>query len=159
MTTLAELNSIGKAEAGELFRSCCGATKWVKSMVARRPFDTVDDVLASADEAWDECGPGDWLEAFSHHPRIGARVGGKEAAEQAGAQSASSNVRAELEEVNRAYEERFGHIYIVCATGKSAEAMLEIAKSRLANDPEREMRIAAGEQRRITQLRLRKLLE
>ena len=127
-------------------------------MVARRPFDTVADVLASADEAWDECGPTDFLEAFSHHPRIGEKVEGKEAAEQAGAIEAGDRIRDELAKANQRYEEKFGHIYIVCATGKSAEEMLAIAKSRYGNSPDREMRIAAEEQRKITQLRLRKLL-
>jgi OHCU decarboxylase len=126
--------------------------------MARRPFGSSDEVLAVADEMWDQCGPADWHEAFSRHPRIGATVSGKEAAEQAGAQSASSSTKVELARVNRSYEEKFGHIYIVCATGKSADEMLSIAKSRLGNDPHDELRIAAEEQRKIMQLRLRKLL-
>jgi 2-oxo-4-hydroxy-4-carboxy-5-ureidoimidazoline decarboxylase len=127
-------------------------------MVSRRPFESKEDLFKSADDAWDQCGPEDWHEAFAHHPRIGANVSGREATEQAGAQSASLSVKDELARVNREYEERFGHIYIVCATGKSAEEMLSIANQRLANDPESELRIAADEQRKIMQLRLRKLL-
>jgi 2-oxo-4-hydroxy-4-carboxy-5-ureidoimidazoline decarboxylase len=127
-------------------------------MIARRPFDSIDGLLRQANEAWNECGPADWHEAFSHHPRIGARVSGREAAEQAGAQSAPSSIKDELERVNHAYEERFGHIYIVCAAGKSADELLSIAKSRLDNSPDDELRIAAGEQRKIMQLRLRNLL-
>ena len=127
-------------------------------MVNRRPYNSKDDVFAAADSAWRECGPEDYQEAFSHHPRIGAQVTGKEAAEQAGAQSASSSTKAELADVNRAYEEKFGHIYIVCATGKSAEEMLSIARARLHNAPDAELKTAAEEQRKIMQLRLRKLL-
>jgi OHCU decarboxylase len=126
-------------------------------MVARRPFDSREDVFAAADAAWSECGPADFQEAFSHHPRIGAQVKGREAAEQAGALYASSSTREELAHVNREYEERFGHIYIVCATGKSAEEMLSIARKRLDNDPDKELQTAAEEQRKIMQLRLRKL--
>ena len=127
-------------------------------MVSRRPFGSKEDLFAAADVAWSECGPADFHEAFAHHPRIGAHVTGKEAAEQAGAQSASSSTKAELADVNRAYEEKFGHIYIVCATGKSAEEMLSIARARLHNAPDVELKTAADEQRKIMQLRLRKLL-
>ena len=130
----------------------------MQSMVTRRPFNSREDVFTAADSAWSECGPEDYQEAFSHHPRIGAQVKGKEAAEQAGAQSASSSMKAELDHVNRAYEEKFGHIYIVCATGKSAEEMLSIARERLHNAPDVELHTAAEEQRKIMQLRLRKLL-
>lgn len=156
--TLDELNSLSRAEAMEAFRGCCGATVWARGMATRRPFRSEADLLSAADEVWSETGPGDWLEAFSYHPRIGSRVSGREAAEQASAQSAEDRVKAELAEVNRRYEERFGHIYIVCATGKSAEEMLALAKQRMVNTPDRELRIAAEEQRKITQLRLRKLL-
>jgi 2-oxo-4-hydroxy-4-carboxy-5-ureidoimidazoline decarboxylase len=114
--------------------------------------------MSAANDAWNECNKWDWREAFSHHPRIGANVEGREAAEQAGAQAATSSVRANLAWINRAYEERFGHIYIVCASGKTAEEMLSIAIERLDNDPDTELRIAAEEQRKIMQLRLRKLL-
>jgi len=127
-------------------------------MVEQRPFDSSDDLFRAAEQAWSQCGPLDWEEAFSHHPRIGADVRGREASEQAGALSASSSVKEELARVNSLYEEKFGHIYIVCATGKSAEEMLANATQRLANDHETELRIAAEEQRKIMQLRLRKLL-
>lgn len=127
-------------------------------MLAQRPFGSADDLYSAAYNAWSQCGPEDWHEAFSHHPRIGARVSGKEAQEQAGAQSASLSVKDQLADVNRRYEEKFGHIYIVCATGKTAEEMLAMARARLGNDAETELRIAAEEQRKIMQLRLRKLL-
>ena len=126
-------------------------------MIARRPFASEESLIAGANEAWDEAGPDDWREAFSHHPRIGDQVSGKEAAEQAGAQSASTSVKDKLADINRAYEIKFGHIYIVCASGKSAEEMLEMAQDRLHNDAATELRIAAEEQRKIMELRLRKL--
>jgi 2-oxo-4-hydroxy-4-carboxy-5-ureidoimidazoline decarboxylase len=112
----------------------------------------------AADECWNELGPEDWLEAFSHHPRIGDRVSGVEAREQAGAQSAAQSIKEQLTLVNREYEKRFQHIYIVCATGKTAEQMLSIARSRLSNDPDTELKVAAEEQRKIMHLRLEKIL-
>jgi OHCU decarboxylase len=126
-------------------------------MIARRPFASEESLIADANEAWDETGPDDWHEAFSHHPKIGDKVSGKEAAEQAGAQSAAKSVKEELADINREYEKKFGHIYIVCASGKSAEEMLQIAQERMHNNPSTELRIAAEEQRKIMELRLRKL--
>ena len=118
-----------------------------------------DSSINAGNECWETLGPQDWLEAFSHHPRIGDKVGGREASEQARAQSADNFIKVQLARVNGEYEKKFGHIYIVCATGKTAEEMLDIAKSRLHNDPDSELRIAAEEQRKIMNLRLEKLLE
>jgi 2-oxo-4-hydroxy-4-carboxy-5-ureidoimidazoline decarboxylase len=154
------------AQAAEILGSCCGSSRWVKEMVRRRPFGSVADVLASADEAWDSTRDDDWREAFSHHPRIGeqqpaatqsSRAADWSANEQGSVQSATDTVLSELSRINREYEERFGHIYIVCATEKSPEEMLAIAKKRLSNAPEKEIRVAAEEQRKITQVRLRRL--
>lgn len=129
-------------------------------MVERRPFRSREAVFAAADEIWKSLDQSDWLEAFAHHPRIGERTNDSVAArEQSGIRSADKLVREELEQVNRDYEHKFGYIYIVCATGKSAEDMLAIARSRLNNDPSTEIAVAAEEQRKITQLRLAKLLE
>jgi OHCU decarboxylase len=164
---VAELDELPAARAAELLRSCCGAARWVAAMVARRPFHTVDAALDEAEDVWWSLGPDDWLEAFAHHPRIGERLGAElqdargaawSAGEQSGADHAAADVQSALAEANRAYERRFGHIYIVCATGRSAEEMLAIAQARLANDAETELRIAAGEQAKITRLRLQKLL-
>ena len=156
--TLAELNALTPDRAAEALRACCGASRWVSAMVARRPFTSVDDVFAAADSEWKRMGPDDWHEAFSHHPRIGERAAGWAAGEQASVATAGSTVQEQLGDVNRAYEQKFGHIYIVCATGKSADELLSIARARLSNPPSAELRIAADEQRKITQLRLRKLL-
>ncbi len=161
-----ELDSMPAEEAADVLRSCCGSSGWVKEMVRRRPFGSVADVLASADEAWDFASDEDWHEAFSHHPRIGdrqpaaaqsSRAADWSAGEQSAVTSATETVQLELAQVNRRYEDRFGHIYIVCATGKSPEEMLALARKRLSNDPEKEIRVAAEEQRKITQLRLTKL--
>ena len=143
--------------AGALLRSCCGSDRWVESMLSQRPFASEESLVDDANFAWSQMGPADWHEAFSHHPRIGAKVSGNEASEQAGAQNAASSVKDRLAEVNRAYEQKFGHIYIVSATGKSAEEMLAIAQGRIHNDPSTELRVAAEEQRKIMELRLRKL--
>ena len=136
-------------------------------MVARRPFASIEAVLVAADEVWAGTGADDWREAFSHHPRIGerhtaasqdARTAAWSSAEQSAAAVAEDATREELARMNRAYEAKFGHIYIVCATGKTADELLAIARRRLQHEPADELRIAAGEQHQITRLRLRKLL-
>jgi OHCU decarboxylase len=136
-------------------------------MASRRPFGSVPALLAAADEVWWSLDAEDWHEAFRAHPRIGetkaqarqtARASAWSAQEQSGAARADDGVTAALAEGNRAYEARFGHIYIVCATGKTAPEMLDILRARLAHDAETELRVAAGEQAKITRLRLEKLL-
>lgn len=153
-------------EAAPLLESCCGAQGWVQGMLARRPFGTLQRVLDDADDVWWSLGPNDWLEAFDHHPRIGERTAvaaQSETArvwsgdEQRGASDATADARQALAEGNREYERRFGHIYLVCATGKSAGEMLALLRERLHNDAATELRVAAGEQAKITRLRLEKL--
>jgi OHCU decarboxylase len=129
-------------------------------MVSRRPFGSRQAVLAAADEIWTSLGSAGWRNAFAQHPRIGEQPGSSQAAhEQSGMSRATGDVKRALADANRDYEQRFGYIYIVCATGKSADEMLQIAQSRLRNDADTELRLAAEEQRKITQLRLQKLLE
>jgi OHCU decarboxylase len=137
-------------------------------MVALRPFGNEAALLRAADAAWNGLGPEDWLEAFRAHPRIGEqrseaprteRERGWSEGEQAGAGAADDGVRAELAEGNRVYEARFGHIFIVCASGMTGEEMLATLRARLENPPDVELRVAAEEQRKITRLRLQKLLE
>ena len=153
-------------EAAQLLESCCGSHAWVQGMLARRPFGTLGRVLDVADEVWWSLGPADWQEAFDHHPRIGERSSAAtqtdtarawSAGEQLGASAASADTRQALTDANREYERRFGHIYLVSASGKSAEQMLAILRSRLSNDAATELRVAAGEQAKITRLRLEKL--
>ena len=167
MTTVAELDAIPAAAAAELLRACCGATRWVEGMVARRPFGNEGTLYTAADDLWWSLGKADWLEAFSHHPRIGesrAAAAQSERArdwsggEQGGMTGAAHDLREELAAANAAYDERFGYICIICATGKSAVELLEITRGRLANSPGVELRIAAEEQRKITRLRLEKLV-
>jgi hydroxyisourate hydrolase len=171
--TLAELNGLGDAAAVSELLRCCGSTRWAHEMAGARPFASVDAMTAAADTISAGLDRADWLEAFSAHPQIGSSGSGRSsgssgssassgdwsAAEQAGAASASSDVLARLSEANREYEARFGYIFIVCATGKSAQEMLRLLEGRLDNDPLIEIRIAANEQRKITHLRIAKLLE
>lgn len=155
---LENLNVLPNSDAEHILRSCCGSSRWVESMMARRPFASHDMLHAAANDSWNACGEQDWLEAFAHHPRIGDRsAAGAASLEQSGMQSASSSVQQEIAVLNSAYEERFGHIYIVCATGKSAEELRDIMRHRIDNDPQTEIRNAAEEQRKIMHLRLEKL--
>ena len=156
--TLDELNILSDDEAYDAFRAVCGSSRWVDSMVTARPFRSEDELFEVADAMWRKTDAADWHEAFSHHPRIGERSTGWSAGEQSSLSSADDAARAELAEVNRMYEERFGHIYIVCASGKSVDEMLAIAKERMSNDAATELQAAADEQGKIMQLRLRKLL-
>lgn len=155
-------------QARGMLAECCGSSKWVNEMTSKRPYRKYENAFKAADNVADELEPKDWLEAFAHHPRIGEKASdaslgepGAEwaAEEQSGVVGAGSEVKAALMGANQEYEQRFGYIYIVCATGKSAEEMLELARKRLENDPVEELRVAAAEQRRITRLRLEKLLE
>lgn len=132
-----------------------------------RPYRNAEQLLGAADRTWFNLTPGDWLEAFSQHPRIGdtealrARFAGARewaAGEQAGAIGASEEVLAALAEGNKAYETRFGYIFIVCATGKSAAEMLALLHERMNHDREGELLAAAQEQAKITRIRLEKLL-
>jgi OHCU decarboxylase len=166
--SVAELDAMSKPQASKLLVECCGASRWVSAMLARRPFRTRATVLSAADKIWRSLDPKDWLEAFSNHPRIGERKSAVPlsergstwaAGEQSGVERADDEVRAALAAANREYEQRFGYIYIVFATGKSAEEMLALARKRLRNDPEVELHTAAEEQRKITRLRLDKLLD
>jgi OHCU decarboxylase len=129
-------------------------------MVARRPFYGESDLLDAADEIWWGLTETDWREAFASHPLIGEvrPCGGSSQQEQIGMQASSPPTRAALARLNRAYLEKFGYIYIVCATGKPGDEMLAILEPRLPNHPAAEIRIAAEEQSKITRLRLSKML-
>jgi len=163
--TLAEFNTLPSAKAESLLMDCCGSARWAASVAARRPYADTGALHKSADSIWWNLERADWLEAFSHHPQIGDKPAtGSESArqwaagEQAGARTATDDLKERLARANRAYFEKFGYIYIVCATGKSAEAMLAILNQRLQNDPPSELSIAAEQQRLITRIRMDKLL-
>lgn len=163
--TLDELNGLDKPALRKALGDCCGSRAWVEKMMAVFPVMSVHDLLHAASKAWHACGEEDWKEAFRHHPRIGdldtlkkKYAGTSATMEQAGALEASLTVLEALAEGNRVYEERFGYIFIVCATGKPAEGMLRLLRDRLGNGPKKEILIAMGEQEKITRLRLEKLL-
>jgi 2-oxo-4-hydroxy-4-carboxy-5-ureidoimidazoline decarboxylase len=163
---VAALNALPPADARAALLRCCGSRRWADALLARRPFAAAADLLAAAGAIWAGLAPADWLEAFAAHPRIGDLDGLKKkyaatadwsANEQAGVAGAADDVLRELAEGNRRYEERFGHIFIVCATGKTAAEMLHLLRQRLPNAPADELQIAAAEQMKITRLRLEKL--
>jgi 2-oxo-4-hydroxy-4-carboxy-5-ureidoimidazoline decarboxylase len=158
--TLKELNDLARDAAERELARCCGSTRWAAAMAARRPFGDAGQLQRAAEEIWWSLDGADWLEAFSHHPRIGERGAGAGWAkdEQAGVAGAAAAVLESLAERNHEYERRFGHVFLICATGKRADDMLANLEQRIANDPATELRIAAGEQAKITQLRLDKLL-
>jgi 2-oxo-4-hydroxy-4-carboxy-5-ureidoimidazoline decarboxylase len=147
---------------------CCGSRSWADGMTGRRPLPDEERLLAVSDKVWSSLAEADWREAFRSHPRIGETKASKVASQQSSAWSrqeqrkvadggGSANVA--LVEGNREYEQKFGQIFIVCATGKGPEEILTILRRRLENDPTTELREAAEQQRQITQLRLRKWLQ
>lgn len=156
--TLAELNVLPRDAAERELARCCGSTRWVAAILARRPFTDAEQLYRTADEIWWSLDGGDWLEAFSNHPRIGARVAGWSKDEQSGIRDASNDTITALADRNRDYERRFGHVFLICATGKGADEMLAQLEQRMDNDPATELRIAAAEQAKITRLRLERLI-
>ncbi|MEX1133424.1 MAG: allantoicase [Acidimicrobiia bacterium] len=155
---MAYLNSLTESAARRFFRTACASGSWVESMLAQRPFAGPEDIHTGAETAFDLLEEADWMEAFSGHPRIGEPGDGAANREQAGVQEAAAKTLAAITEVNRQYEERFGFTYIVYASGKTAEEMLAIAKSRLGSAREHEIEVASREQRSITTTRLRRML-
>src|SRR5262245_4777672 len=118
---LVDLNALPREEAVALLRRCCGSTRWSERMAAARPFTSVEQMAARGDEIWASLDGDDWREAFAAHPKIGDRPSSSWAAqEQAGAQTASADVRERLARGNQRYQDRFGHTFIVCATGRTA---------------------------------------
>jgi 2-oxo-4-hydroxy-4-carboxy-5-ureidoimidazoline decarboxylase len=157
------LDRAGPDAARALLGTCCGAPGWIERMLARRPFGSQQALLSAGREEWLALGPNDWREAFAHHPKIGdidtlkrkfAATRYLSEREQQGVASASDEVLRALADANRAYEARFGYIFIVCATGKTADEMLGLLRQRITNPPDVEIHIAAEEQARITALRL-----
>ena len=162
---LEEFNALPAVRAEQTLLDCCGSTRWAARMAAQGPFMDLNDLRETADSIWRDLEPADWLEAFGRHPQIGERAAaGSESSrrwaegEQAGMRVVAESVKAKLAQANQAYREKFGYIFIVCATGKSAEEMLALLEQRLQNDSADELNIAAEQQRLITRLRLEKLL-
>jgi OHCU decarboxylase len=167
-TDLEQLSLLSAKEAESEFLKCCGSRRWARQMASARHFASFNELSEMADRVWWSLEPRDWLEAFHSHPKIGEKkaeaLTSDEAkrwseAEQSGVSNAAAQTMQALAELNQKYEDKFGYIFIVCASGKSSEEMLAILRSRLENDPHEELRIAAAEQAKITELRLKKLVE
>ena len=160
--TVDGFNSLPADEAHRILLGCCASPAWARSLTEGRPYRSVDEILAAADNALDKIDDGDLDAALAGHPRIGERpagdAGGFSGREQAGVATASAETRAALAEGNRAYEARFGWVYLVCATGRSGDELLAMLRERLANDPATERRVVRGELRKINRLRLEALV-
>jgi len=138
---------------------CCGCARWVDRFLAARPFHNQTALLTAADSAWWALDPSDWIEAFRAHPRIGEKnLSALSSQEQSGLNSAPHYVLDQLAARNLEYERRFGWIFLICATGQSAQAMLQALTARLDNSPDQELQVAAAEHAKIIRLRLIKLL-
>ena len=165
--TLHQLNILPNEQLEEELFKCCGSTAWVNKMLPFFPAEDLIEILEDAEEQWYQCSEEDWLEAFTHHPKIGdveslkkkfASTATWASGEQSGAAAASQQTLEALAKCNDEYEQKFGYIFIVCATGKSAAEMLQLLQQRLPNNPSEEIKIAADEQNKITKLRIEKLL-
>ncbi|HKX30740.1 MAG TPA: 2-oxo-4-hydroxy-4-carboxy-5-ureidoimidazoline decarboxylase [Blastocatellia bacterium] len=167
-TGIQRLNAASREEAFADLLACCGSIKWAQRMTDLRPYADWASIREAAERLWWELRPDDWLEAFASHPKIGERQAERNrstqsaawsAGEQSGIRDATEETLAALAEANRTYQDRFGYIFIICATGKQTAEMLAQCRQRLSNDPETEFRIAAAEQHQITEIRLKKLIE
>jgi allantoicase len=166
------LDTLPEGEARAELRACNASSRWIDAMLAARPFGSAAAALEAGARAWAATGPGDWREAMAGHPRIGEPRAGHGAAaaptsfarawsqkEQSGMAAATDAQRAAMAEANRAYEAKFGFIYLVCATGKTADELLGAIRARLDHALEHELNVAAEELGKITHLRLEKLLQ
>ena len=167
MTLASWLDGIPPDRAAEVLSTCCGALQWIEGMLDQRPFGDDASVYRAAEQVWARARRGDVLEALMHHPEIGADIellrqrfaatAAMSEGEQSGVALASEDTLVALRDGNIRYRQTFGHIFVVCATGKSAAEMLALLQARLSNDPETEIEIAKAEQDKITRLRLEKL--
>jgi OHCU decarboxylase len=162
-----QLNLLPFSEAESELLKCCGSKNWARQMASERPFASLNQLVESGERIWWSLESADWLEAFLSHPKIGEQKAVAQTAveaqqwsedEQAGIRNSAEKTIDELAKLNRTYEEKFGYIFIVCASGKSSAEMLAILRQRLDNNPEEELPLAAAEQAKITQLRLGKLV-
>jgi len=167
MQDLAWLNSMPHDEAVKALLQCCGSKRWAENVAKARPYASLESLIASANDIWRSLNPDDWLEAFRSHPKIGEKKADTQVSdqsrqwsgqEQAGVTQASRETVDALAALNWAYEKKFGYIFIVCATGKTSDEMLAALRQRIENDAGTELSIAAAEQSKITELRLKKLV-
>ena len=164
---LAWLNSLTADEAAKELLQCCGSSRWAAEMAKRRPYPSLETLLTAAGDVWSSLDRSYWLEAFRSHPKIGEKKAADKVSaqsqqwsgqEQSGVAGASQDTVGSLAALNEDYEQKFGFIFIICATGKTSDEMLSALRERLQHDPEAELPIAAAEQDKITELRLKKLL-
>jgi len=153
--TLAWFNAAPEQEAVAAMLACCASRRFAAAMAAARPYSSQDTALTAVETVFESLTWPDVLEAMEGHPRIGARVSGRSAAEQSGV---ADDSRAALQAGNAAYEERFGHVFLICATGLSGAQMLAALDQRLKSEEAAERVAAAAELRKITVLRVRKAL-
>ena len=167
IVSVAQFDRMADADATSALTACCGSSTWVATMMSRRPFRSRGACLAASDSAFETLQAPDWLEAFSHHPRIGERQAAASvsataaawsASEQSNAAPSGAEVNAELAAANAAYEARFGFIFIICARGRGTDEILAALRARMHNEADAEIAIAAREQQQITHLRLEALL-
>ena len=148
--TIDQLNRLNETNAFEAFEQCCGASRWVDRMIGGRPYEDLNEMLEISDRVWEECDVDDYQEAFEHHLPIADQLYQSLNGDQ--------GMHDRLVKAGEMYEEKFGHAFILCATGKSPAETLELIEARLKNVPEKEVLIAAEEQNKITRMRLKKLL-
>jgi OHCU decarboxylase len=159
---LDRFNRLPEEEAAAELLAVCHSRRWADQVAAGRPYADLAALQRAADQVWLGLGPEDWREAFAAHPRIGERGGaspGWSRREQAGVGGAGQDVKERLARGNAAYEARFGHVFLISAAGRDADQILAALTERLGNDPATELRVAADEHRRITRLRLERLVE
>ncbi|MGH9683370.1 MAG: allantoicase [Candidatus Acidiferrales bacterium] len=166
-SNIARLNELSDVKARQTLLDCCGSSAWAQRVLAKRPFSTADELLQTADSVWVNLGGEEWLAAFRYHPAMGSKKAGTKrsgtarrwsANEQSAALKGTPETMAALTAGNRAYKTKFGYVFLICATGKTSREILAALQQRISNDAGAELRIAAEEQRKITQLRLQKLL-
>jgi 2-oxo-4-hydroxy-4-carboxy-5-ureidoimidazoline decarboxylase len=164
--TIAEFDHLPEKKKRELLTQCCGSSAWVNKMLTVFPVEDLVEFLEYAEQKWNECTEQEQMEAFEHHPKIGdinslkekfADTAGWAAGEQSGVNNSNENTLQQLAKANEAYENKFGFIFIICATGRSAEEMLADLNSRINSSKQEEIKTAAAEQLKITKLRLEKL--
>ena len=158
---IAKFNSLPRNELEAQLYVAFANRAWASRVAAGRPYPNVSALIASAESAWSDLTPPDWLEAFAVHPRIGERGGHAPSAserEQSKVMQAANETLTALAAENRRYEDRFGHVFLIAASGLTAAEILDALRARMSNDPATELKIAAAEQRKITRLRLERML-
>jgi allantoicase len=164
---LDRINRLPVEKVRKALLDCCGSITWAEQMISQRPFAGRSDLFETAERIWAQLDPKEWLRAIRHHPAIGSKRGNSKqsgtarkwsAGEQSVAQASSAETLAVLNAANQAYHATFGYVFLICATGKSGDEILQSLRQRLPNDPDTELRVAAEEMRKIIRLRMEKLL-